>query len=164
MGEYRALRQQDRAEFLAAVDRDSPESLYRRFFMVKRRLTDEEIAYFLNIDFVHHVVLVAVVKEAGKPVIVGGARYIVLEPTKAEVAFAVIDQYQGQGVGTVLMRHLAGIAKGAGIREFVADVLPENGAMLAVFAKSGFPLITKHDFGAVHVALRLDGAPGAVPK
>jgi GNAT superfamily N-acetyltransferase len=154
--DIRALRQDDRDELLAAVGRTSPESLYRRFFTVKRGFTEQEMAFFLNIDFVDHVALVAVVDEASRPVIVGGARYIVLGPGKAEIAFAVIDQYQGQGIGAALMRHLAGIARGAGLRELIADVLPGNDAMLKVFAKSGFPVRTKRESDVVHVALRLD--------
>ena len=135
----RALGQGDRTELLAAVGRTSPESLYRRFFSVRRGFSEREVDYFLNIDFVDHVALVAVVEETDRPVIVGGARYIVMQPGKAEVAFAVIDEYQGRGIGAALMRHLAGIARGAGLRELVADVLPENEAMLRVFARSGFP-------------------------
>jgi GNAT superfamily N-acetyltransferase len=154
--DIRALRQDDRDELLAAVGRTSPESLYRRFFTVKRGFTEQEMAFFLNIDFVDHVALVAVVEEASRPVIVGGARYILLRPGKAEVAFAVIDQYQGQGIGAALLRHLAGIARDAGLRELIADVLPENGAMLKVFAKSGFPLRTTCNFDIVHVVLQLD--------
>jgi GNAT superfamily N-acetyltransferase len=72
------------------------------------------------------------------------------------VAFAVIDPYQGQGIGAALMRHLAGIAHGPGLRELAAAILPENDAMLKVFAKSGFPLTTRRESDVVHVALRLD--------
>jgi GNAT superfamily N-acetyltransferase len=156
--DIRALRQDDRAALLAAVGRTSLESLYRRFFTVKRAFTEREVAYFLNIDFVDHVALVALVDEAGREVIVGGGRYIVVHPGKAEVAFAVIDQYQGQGIGAALMRHLAGIARGAGLRELIADVLPENVAMLKVFAKSGLPLTTNHESDVVHIMLWLDAA------
>jgi GNAT superfamily N-acetyltransferase len=155
--DIRAQRPDDRAELLAAVGRVSPESLYRRFFAVKRGLTEQEVGYFLNIDFIDHVALVAVLLEAGRPVIVGGARYIVIEPGSAEVALAVIDQYQGLGIGQALMRHLAAIARGVGIHELIADVLPENAAMLKVFAKSGLPLTTNCESNVVHVALRLDG-------
>jgi GNAT superfamily N-acetyltransferase len=160
----RALRQEDRAELLAAVGRTSRESLYRRFFSVKRGFTEQETDFFLNIDFVDHVALVAVVEEASRPVIVGGARYIVLKPGKAEVAFTVIDPYQGQGIGAALMRHLAGIAQGAGLRELIADVLSANDAMLKVFAKSGFPLEAKQDSDVVHVALRLDATRPDTPS
>ena len=131
---------------------------------MKRGFTEQETAYFLNIDFVDHVALVAVVEEGSHPVIVGGARYIVLQPGKAEVAFTVIDQYQGQGIGAALMRHLARIAQGAGLREFVADVLPGNDAMLKVFAKSGLPLRTKHESDVMHVVLQLDATRRPPPS
>jgi ribosomal protein S18 acetylase RimI-like enzyme len=74
--------------------------------------------------------LVAVVEEGERPVIIGGGRYIVVQPGKAEVAFAVVDQYQGQGIGSTLMHHLATIARSSGLRELVAQVLPDNTAML----------------------------------
>lgn len=153
--EIRALRPDDRADLIAAVARSSGQSLYRRFFAVKRGFTESEIDYFLNVDFVDHVALVAVVDEHSRPVIVGGARYVVVQPGRAEVAFAVIDRYQGQGIGAALMHHLAAIARGAGLKELTAEVLPENVPMLKVFEKSGLPLSVKHEPQVVHVALRL---------
>jgi len=93
--EIPALRQEDRTELLAAVGRTSAQSLYRRFFGVKRGFTDSEVDFFMNIDFARHVALVAVLEESGREVIVGGGRYVVVAPGKAELAFAVIDQYQG---------------------------------------------------------------------
>ena len=153
--EIRALRPDDRADLIAAVGRSSGQSLYRRFFGVKRSFTESEIDYFLNVDFVNHVALVAVMDESGRPAIAGGGRYIVVEPGKAEVAFAVVDRYQGQGIGAALMHHLAAIARGAGLKELMAEVLPENVPMLKVFEKSGFPLSIKREPQVVHVALRL---------
>ena len=153
--EIRALRPDDRAALIAAVARSSAQSLYRRFFEIKRHFTEPEIEFFLNVDFVNHVALVAVVEENGRPVIIGGTRYVVLQPGKAEVAFALIDQYQGHGIGAALLRHLAAIARNAGIEELIAEVLPDNIPMLKVFEMSGFPMSRKHDFQAVHVSLRL---------
>jgi hypothetical protein len=91
--EIRALRPDDRADLLAAVGRSSAVSLYRRFFAVRRHFTEPEIGGFLNVDFVDHVALVAVADESGRPVIAGGGRYVVVQPGKAELAFAVVDQY-----------------------------------------------------------------------
>ena len=153
--EIRALRPEDRADLIAAVGRSSGQSLYRRFFAVKRSFTASEIDYFLNVDFLNHVALVAVVNEQGAPVIAGGARYVVVQPGKAEVAFAVVDQYQGQGLGAALMHHLAAIAREAGLEELIAEVLPDNVPMLIVFEQSGFPLSIKREPQVVHVALRL---------
>ncbi len=153
--EIRALRPEDRSDLLAAVDRTSTESLYRRFFGVRRGFTEQEVDFFLNVDFANHVALVAVVEESGLPVIAGGGRYIILQPGKAEVAFAVVDQYQGKGIGGALMRHLAAIARGTGITELTADVLSDNIPMLKVFEKGGCRVSTKRDSQVVHVALQL---------
>ena len=99
--------------------------------------------------------LVAVVIEAGKPVIVGGGRYVVVEPGRAEVAFAIVDQYQGQGIGAALLRHLVVIASAAGLHELIAEVLADNRAMIKVFEKSGLPVTTRRQSEVLHVALRL---------
>jgi RimJ/RimL family protein N-acetyltransferase len=153
--EIRALRPEDRDALHIAVSRASTQSLYRRFFGVKRHFTEQEIEFFTKVDFVSHVALVAVAEEGGGPAVIGGARYIVVQPGTAEVAFAVIDQYQGRGVGAALMRHLARIAREAGLSELIAEVLPENSAMLKVFEKSGLPLHMERAPQVVHVSLRL---------
>ena len=67
----------------------------------------------------------------------------------------MIDEYQGQGIGAALLRHLATIARGAGLKEFTAEVLPDNIPMLKVFEKSGLKFSTKREAGAVHVVLQL---------
>ena len=154
--EIRALRPEDRAAVLAAVDHTSARSLYRRFFAARRSFTEREIAFFVNVDFTNHVALVAVVKhDDGGEEIVGGGRYVMLQPGRAEAAFTVVDQYQGRGLGTVLLRHLAAVAGGAGIHELVAEVLPDNTPMLELFENSGFPLTSRLEPGVVHVTLRL---------
>src|SRR5207248_1777684 len=127
--EIRALRPDDRAEMLAAVGRTSTQSLQRRFFVPKKGFSEQELAFFLNVDFENHVALVAQIDEDG-PMIVAGGRYIVVQPGQAEIAFVVVDAYQGQGIGTILMRHLAVLARDAGLNELIAEVLPENTAML----------------------------------
>ena len=153
--EIRALRPEDREALLAAVRRASSQSLFGRFFAAKRTFSEREISFFLNIDFASHVALVGVVQEEGKPAIAASARYIVSEPGKAEMAFAVIDAYQAQGIGTKLLQHLIAIAREAGLRELTADVLPENTPMLAVFERSGFPCSRKREPRVVHVTLHL---------
>jgi hypothetical protein len=95
----RALRPDDRGDLLTAVGRSSAQSLYRRFFSPKHGFTEEEIAYFVNVDFVNHVALVAALEEGGRRAIIGGGRYIVVQPGKAEVAFVVVDHHQGLGSG-----------------------------------------------------------------
>jgi RimJ/RimL family protein N-acetyltransferase len=154
--EIRALRPDDRDELVEAVGHASPQSIYRRFFGAKRYFTEKEIRFFVNVDFVDHVALVAVVEEDGHPAIVGGGRYVVTAPGTAEVAFMVVDKYQGQGVGAALMRHLGLIAREAGLRELTAEVLPSNRAMLKVFEKSGLRLVAKTEAASTHVTLQLN--------
>ncbi len=151
----RAQKPEDVADVLAAVARTSPQSLYRRFFGPKRRFSEAEIAYFMNADFVNHVCLLAVVEEDGQPAIVGGVRYLVQEPGKAEISFAIIDEYQGKGIGGGLMQHVAGIAREAGLKEFIAEVMPDNVPMLKVFQESGLPITLRREPDAVHVTLRI---------
>jgi RimJ/RimL family protein N-acetyltransferase len=153
--EIRALRPSDRDELKAAVARISSQSLYRRFFGPKRSFTEKEVAYFVNVDFVTQVALVAVAGECDRPTIVGGSRYIVVRPGVAELAFAIVDQYQGLGLGAALLRHLVAIARRAGLRELVASVLPDNRAMLTVFEKSGLRVGTRREQGTVHVTLEV---------
>jgi RimJ/RimL family protein N-acetyltransferase len=71
------------------------------------------------------------------------------------VAFAVVDQFQGQGFGSALLRLLSSLAREAGLQEFVAEVLPENAAMLKVFEKSGLEVATRRELQTIHVVLRL---------
>jgi GNAT superfamily N-acetyltransferase len=151
--EIRALRPADEDDMLAAVDRTSAQSLYRRFFGAKRHFSESEKSFFLNADFVSHVALVAVAKEGSRGVIVGGGRYIVVRPGAAELAFAVVDEFQRQGIGAALMRHLTLLARDAGIKELIAEVLPENLPMLKVFQNSGLDLRTRHRAGVVDVTL-----------
>ena len=161
--EIRALRPDDRANMLDAVAHLSAQSLYRRFFGAKRDFSEKEKAFYLNVDFVSHVALVVTIEEGGRSDIVGSARYIVVQPGTAEVAFAVVDEFQGQGIGTTLMRHLTLLARKAGLKEFIAEFLPENNAMLKVFEKSGLNVLTTRDAGVVRVRLQIPSLKDLVP-
>ena len=84
------------------------------------------------------------------------ATYVRLhDPRRAEVAFAVADDLHGRGVGTRLLERLAAHASESGIEEFVAEVLPQNHAMLGVFDDAGFETTRTLQGGVVEVTLRL---------
>jgi RimJ/RimL family protein N-acetyltransferase len=151
----RSLRADDEAGMLAAIDKTNSESLRRRFFVSKRGFSDAEKAFFMHIDFVNHVALVAETDENGRPAIIGGGRYIVTEPGKAEVAFVVVDAYQGQGIGGLLTQHLVALARTTGLEELAADVLPENAAMRRVLGKFGFKAGRSGDPQVIHMILPL---------
>ena len=151
--EIRAIRPADHQEMLEAIGRTSVESLQRRFFVPKLHFSDKELDFFINVDFKDHVALVAELNENGRRVIVGG--YIMVKPGQAEMAFTVIDAYQGKGIGSVLMRHLIAIARDGGLKELIAEVLPENAPMLKLFSRFGFRTVASGDFQVKHVALQL---------
>ena len=155
--EIRALRPDDRAGMLAVIGRASKETLYRRFFGPKQSFSEREIEFFLNVDFTSHVALVALLAEDGRQVIVGGARYIVSRPGCAELAFVIDDLHQKLGIATLLITHLIKLARAAGLKEFVAEVLPENQPMLKVFTRCGLAMTTRRERGVVHVTLALAG-------
>ena len=73
--EIRALKPDDKAGMLDAVSHIGAQSMRRRFFGAKRGFSEAEQAYYLSVDFVNHVALVAVVEERGHATIVGGGRY-----------------------------------------------------------------------------------------
>jgi len=153
--EIRAYRPEDREAFMTAVGQVGARSRYLRFFTLKRDFSERERDFFLNVDFDKHVALVAFMEEEGKRLVVGAGRYVAVEPGKAEVAFTVIDSYQGRGIGTSLVRHLAMVAREAGLHELVAEVLPENKSMLHLFQKSGLPVTVVSEPEVVHVTLQL---------
>jgi GNAT superfamily N-acetyltransferase len=150
----RAIHPDDKQRLLRHFHGLSSQSVYYRFFGLKRSLTEDDLSRLTKMDFVDHVGLAATVESADGERFVGVARYIRREiRSRAEVAFAVLDEDQGHGIGTLLLKHLARIARGNGIREFAADVLGSNHRMLEVFANSGFSIHDSYESGVVHVTL-----------
>jgi acetate---CoA ligase (ADP-forming) len=140
----RAVRPDDKERLLGLFRRQSPESIHYRFFGAKSMLTNEELRYFTELDFDRHVGLAAVRGSGAAEEFLGVARYVRCEQDapdgshRAEFAVAVADADQGQGVGTLLLEHLARIALRSGITAFEADVLGDNRRMFELLAASGF--------------------------
>jgi RimJ/RimL family protein N-acetyltransferase len=153
--DIRAIRREDEADMLAAIEKTSAQSLQRRFFATKRHFSENERAFFMEVDFRSHVAIVVLADDENEKVIIGGGRYIVFEPGRAEMAFVVVDAWQGRGVGSILMRHLIKLASDAGLQELTAEVLPENAAMIRVFGKFGFTLARHSDPRTLHLTRRL---------
>ena len=149
----RAMRPDDKQRLLDHFSRLGAQSVYFRFFRAKKRLTDEELVQFTEVDFARNAALVATLGQGNEEKIIGVGRYSVVdaEGKRAEVAFAVADDYQGRGVGTLLLEHLAPMARANGITEFEADVLGENNRMLEVFAQSGFRVKRSIEDGIFHL-------------
>ena len=117
-------------------------------------MTEAELDFFTRLDFVRHVGLVATLREGAAERIIGVGRYLVSDEAggSAEIAFAVADEHQGRGIGTLLLDHLLGIAREHGIVEFHADVLGENNQMLDVFRQTRLRVTGTTDGGVMHVS------------
>ena len=131
----------------------SDESRYFRFFSPHPRLSTGEVERFTRVDMVDRVALVAELE--GDLVAVG--RFDRRSGgDDAEVAFVVSDSQQGRGIATVLLEHLAAMARERGITGFTAEVLPHNRAMLNVFSAVGFIGTRTLDDGVMHVEMSID--------
>ena len=138
----RPLAAADRDELAVGFQRLSTESRYRRFMSPTPRLSTRELAYFSELDYRDHFAWgIQVVKEEGLDG-AGVARYVRLsdEPSDADTAFTVLDEYQGRGLGQVLFRALAVAGWANEVRRFHFDVLADNTPMLKVLEKFGVSL------------------------
>ncbi|MFY1586052.1 GNAT family N-acetyltransferase [Micromonospora sp. WMMD734] len=145
----RPIRPQDAPEIVAMHGRFSERTRYLRYFSPYPRIPERDLHRFVTVD---HRDREAFVVLAGDRIVAVG-RYERLGPAapEAEVAFVVEDAYQGRGIGSVLLEHLADAARRAGIGHFVAEVLPTNGAMLRVFADFGYQVQRQFADGVVHL-------------
>ncbi|MFD7023974.1 GNAT family N-acetyltransferase [Promicromonospora sukumoe] len=143
----------------------SERSTYLRFFAALQRIPDRLLTQLVTVDHVRRVALVAVRPGAdddgaSREDIVGVTRYDVTddEPGRrtAEVAFNIADALQGQGLGSVLLEHIAAAARERGVHRFIAEVLPQNRAMLGVFREAGYDVEQHLDDGVVTVSVDLD--------
>ncbi len=147
----RPPRAEDAPLLLALFEGLSRESLHLRFHG-SPALTPALLAHALEPDWVDRGALIATVADETGERVVALASYARLrEPAKAEVSFAVADAFQGRGIGTRLLEQLAALAAAHGIERFVAVVLPENRAMLAVFADAGFDVTRTLEQGTVEL-------------
>jgi acetate---CoA ligase (ADP-forming) len=96
--------------------------------------------------------------------IVGHAFYTAIDEDRAEVAFAIADDYQGRGLATILLGQLAEVAAANSIHVFEAETLSSNTAMLHVFRESGFPTKLTVTAGELLVRFPTSLTPEAIEK
>ena len=113
----------------------SPANLYLRFFSVSQIAAEGEARRVCREPAPDHAALLAVLEGQ----VVGCGSYEVARDgsRSAEVAMAVADDMHRRGVGTLLLEHLVSLARGRGVRTFIADTLTENALMMQVFADAG---------------------------
>lgn len=131
----------------------SQNSVYLRFFTYKAKLTTKELKRFTELDYTDRVAFVITRSSE----IIGIGRYDRLDdPTQAEVAFNISDLYQGRGLGSILLEHLAAAARENGIEQFTAEVLPENRKMIQVFSDAGYEVHRHFDDGVISLSFDID--------
>ena len=147
----------DEDRLLALHEAASDRSIYLRYFSLNRRAGDRYVDKVLH-GGEDEIVLVA--EQQG--VVVGMAGCTRLGRTAdGEVAMLVADSHQRRGVGTLLLEHLAAVARQAGVRSFVADTLADNGLMQQVFTDAGFRVERHSDFDVTRVRMSLTPTPQA---
>ncbi|HVN50627.1 MAG TPA: GNAT family N-acetyltransferase, partial [Acidimicrobiales bacterium] len=133
--------------------RQSRESIYFRYFSPMPRLSSRELARLTQVDYLDHLTLLALL--GGEAI--GLASYDRIgRSDEAEVAFITDDRHHGRGLATVLLEWLVVAAREVGFRRLIAQVLPTNRSMLAVFHQTGFESTSTFDEGVVEVQLGLE--------
>jgi RimJ/RimL family protein N-acetyltransferase len=151
----RPIEPDDKDALARGFERLSERSRYRRFLSPRGPLTEAELRYFTEVDHHDHEALVAVDPETGEGV--GVARFVrsTEEPKVAELAVAVVDDWQGHGVGSLLAAELAKRARDEGITCFTALALAENDAMLGILEELGQVRAGPTQLGTVELAVDL---------
>ena len=134
----------------------SDRTIYQRYFAAHPRLSDADVHRFTHVD--HELREAYIATSEGE--IVGVGRWDRISDDQAEVAFVITDDYQRIGLGSALFALLAQAARGFGITEFVAEVLPQNRAMIKLFKDFGDAFARTDEQGSSFISVRLPDLSG----
>ena len=151
----------DAEEVRAFHERQSPESIYFRFFSPRPKLSDRDVQRLVQVDHAQRVAFVAWIGDR----IVGMAGYDIWRArTEADVWFLVDDDEKGRGLATILLEYLAEAARRNGLTGLTAQVLPSNQRMLGVFRSVGFETTSAFEDGVIEVRLGIDPTPETLAR
>lgn len=115
-----------------------PQDVYTRFFRNLKCLSVSEAEHLCNVDYNQEMAFVVTNGEREQEKIVGSSFYKVNPSTNmADVAYMILHEWQGMGLGTILQQRMVEYAKSKGLKGFTADILAENTAMLKMAQKCG---------------------------
>jgi acetate---CoA ligase (ADP-forming) len=140
----------------------SPETRRLRFWTVAVNI-GELAEKIVDVDYRDHLTLL-VLRGGDDGTMIGGAQYSRMDEGRAEIGMSVADEWQGKGIGSILLGQLAQAAGERGVTILVAEVLPENHGMIGVFRESGFPLSIRALPGAIEVELPVSLTEDAVAR
>lgn len=153
----RAVEPSDKNLIRAGFDRLGDESRYRRFLAPTAELTEPMLRYLTEVDHHDHEALVALDPDSGEGV--GIARFVRTGPrNNAEVAVTVVDDWQGRGLGTILLELLAERAREEGIETFSALLLATNTDMLDLLRRLGSTRVIEREGSCIEVKEELPPA------
>jgi len=161
----RPVRLTDEEELKDLFYRLSDQSTYSRFMGFKKSHPHEEMQALVDLDDERSMAIVISARGEEREAIVAMSRYDVDPATNlAEIAFVVRDEWQRKGLGTLLMKSMAEIARSSGLRGFTASVLADNKPMMMVFYRSGLRLAVKRVDGTYELTARFEeGVPSSSP-
>lgn len=147
----RPISRQDADRLVAFHESLSDRTIYQRFFVAHPHLTDKEVERFTHVDHLLREAYVATLNDE----IVAVGRLDTIDDKSAEVAFVIRDDFQKMGLGSALFSLLAETARAQGIQTFVAEVLPQNRAMIRLFEVFGTSIKKETEDGIVHIEVSL---------
>jgi RimJ/RimL family protein N-acetyltransferase len=131
----RPIRPDDAALLERFHQRLSSQSIYKRYFSLHPVLSEHELRYLTEVDYVTRFAFI--VEHLGE--LIGVGRFDrIPETSDAEVAFIVSDEFHHLGIGLMLLERLADVAWSLGITTFCAETQADNRSMMGVFVASGF--------------------------
>jgi RimJ/RimL family protein N-acetyltransferase len=151
----RPLLPQDDAVTKAFFQALSARSRHNRFMRTFRDLPDDLLRQLVHVDYHTHLALIAEVFTSGQEIAIGESRYVVSPDGKsAEFAVSIADDWQGRGLGTLLLCRLIKLARRAGGEKIAGETLASNTAMLHLAHKAGFSYeLDAQIAGLVHLSL-----------
>lgn len=141
------------------LTRLSPESIYKRFMAYIKRLSDKQAERFANVNYETEMAFVATNADGQ---VIGVARYMTPTPPEvgaAEAAVVVEDAYQGNYLGTYLLRHLVQYALEHGIGVFTAAIHPSNEKIVRFIRRSGYPVESRFSNGMINFRVHISENP-----
>ena len=157
----RTMRPDDEHALVVLFQSLSDESRWFRFFSpAKGSALAAEARREANLDHTFGLIALSGAEERA----VGHAFYAGLDEHRAEVAFTIANDFQGRGLGTILLCQLAEVAVMNGIQVFEAEVVASNHAMLHVFRESGFPIEVDAAVGQLHLTFPTSFTPAAIER
>ncbi|MGO9379996.1 MAG: GNAT family N-acetyltransferase [Dissulfurispiraceae bacterium] len=142
----RPIRPEDEPMIVDLFKSFSEQTIVLRFFQRFPHLSHEHLVRYCQIDYDRELALVCVIEEEGHEKIIGDVRMIKLaDMESADMAIMVSDKWQGMGVGIALSTHCLKVAKEAGIKRIMMDILKINSYMLSLSTRLGFKRIASYD-------------------